>query len=135
MLRAEACEPSVHITRARVRMVHSQERSLLEQAIRHFPTFAKFYLMLGQLEERLEHTDAARVAYRCAPELGLRGRVWSAPACGEQPQGQRTGGRARWGLVDDLTSCDASRERDRVMWDAGVLLLLPVSAGTACSSA
>jgi len=41
-----------------------QERSLLEEGIRRFPTFEKFYLMLGQLEERRRDTEAARVVYR-----------------------------------------------------------------------
>lgn len=43
-----------------------QERSLLEEGIKRFPTFEKFYLMLGQLEERVGRADAARVVYRWA---------------------------------------------------------------------
>jgi pre-mRNA-processing factor 6 len=46
-----------------------QERALLEQSIVLFPAFDKFYLMLGQLEERQGRQDAARAVYRC---VGLR---------------------------------------------------------------
>lgn len=41
-----------------------QERSLLEQAIKLFPTFGKHYLMLAQLEERVGNVEAARVVLR-----------------------------------------------------------------------
>ena len=43
----------------------TQERTLLEEGIRLFPSFPKFYLMLGQLEERSGNTEGARMAYRC----------------------------------------------------------------------
>jgi len=42
----------------------SEERSLLEEGTKRFPTFEKFYLMLGQLEERLRNVEAARAVYR-----------------------------------------------------------------------
>ncbi|KXZ45962.1 hypothetical protein GPECTOR_49g546 [Gonium pectorale] len=41
-----------------------KERQLLEEGIRRFPTFEKFYLMLGQLEQRAGNVDGARTAYR-----------------------------------------------------------------------
>ncbi|KAG2447955.1 hypothetical protein HYH02_006984 [Chlamydomonas schloesseri] len=41
-----------------------RERALLEEGIKRFPTFEKFYLMLGQLEARGGNTEAARTAYR-----------------------------------------------------------------------
>ena len=43
---------------------YTQERALLEEGVRRFPTFEKHYLMLGQLEEREGRTEAARSAYR-----------------------------------------------------------------------
>ncbi|GFH06286.1 TPR_REGION domain-containing protein [Haematococcus lacustris] len=42
----------------------TEERVLLEEGIRRFPTFEKLYLQLGQLEERLGRLEAARAAYR-----------------------------------------------------------------------
>ncbi|GIL57404.1 hypothetical protein Vafri_12583 [Volvox africanus] len=42
----------------------AKERALLEEGTRRFPTFEKFYLMLGQLEQRCGNTDGARLAYR-----------------------------------------------------------------------
>ncbi|KAF5841064.1 PRP1 splicing factor, N-terminal-domain-containing protein [Dunaliella salina] len=48
----------------RVWMKSAIERALLEEGIRRFPTFEKHYLMLGQLEEREGHMEAARTAYR-----------------------------------------------------------------------
>ncbi|GFR44314.1 hypothetical protein Agub_g5438 [Astrephomene gubernaculifera] len=42
----------------------AREKSLLEEGIRRFPAFEKFYLMLGQLEQRAGNTDAARAAFR-----------------------------------------------------------------------
>jgi len=41
-----------------------EERELLEEGIKRFPTFEKHYLMLGQLEEREGRMEAARTAYR-----------------------------------------------------------------------
>jgi pre-mRNA-processing factor 6 len=42
----------------------AKERMLLEEGVRRFPAFEKFYLMLGQLEQREGNPDGARVAYR-----------------------------------------------------------------------
>ncbi|EFJ46600.1 hypothetical protein VOLCADRAFT_62457 [Volvox carteri f. nagariensis] len=50
-----------------------KERALLEEGIRRFPTFEKFYLMLGQLEQRCGSTDGARVVYRWGREGGTEG--------------------------------------------------------------
>lgn len=41
-----------------------KERELLEEGVKRFPTYAKLYLMLGQLEERLKNIEGARTAYR-----------------------------------------------------------------------
>ena len=46
-----------------------QERALLEEGIRRFPAYAKFYLMLGQLEERGNGVEAARAVYRYVVEV------------------------------------------------------------------
>ena len=47
------------------------ERSLLEQGVQRYPTFAKSHLMLGQLEERCGNTGMA-------PSLGVQSsqRSW-----------------------------------------------------------
>ena len=52
-----------------------QELKLLNEGISKFPYFHKFYLMLGQLEERRGSADAARQAY----QAGLKRCMGSAP--------------------------------------------------------
>ena len=52
-----------------------QELKLLNEGISKFPYFHKFYLMLGQLEERRGNADAARQAY----QSGLKRCMGSAP--------------------------------------------------------
>lgn len=42
-----------------------------QEGIRRFPTFEKFYLMLGQLEQRAGNVEGARTAYRWG-----HGSVW-----------------------------------------------------------
>ncbi|GAX76424.1 hypothetical protein CEUSTIGMA_g3869.t1 [Chlamydomonas eustigma] len=42
----------------------TKERELLNEGISRFPSYAKFYLMLGQLEEKSQAIDAARAVYR-----------------------------------------------------------------------
>ncbi len=44
-----------------------------QEGIRRFPSFEKFYLMLGQLEQRAGNVESARTAYRCG-----EGRGWGA---------------------------------------------------------
>ena len=51
-----------------------QELKLLNEGISKFPYFHKFYLMLGQLEERRGNADAARQAY----QAGLKRCMGSA---------------------------------------------------------
>ncbi|KAJ4825870.1 Protein STABILIZED1 [Turnera subulata] len=45
-----------------------EERRLLDEGLKRFPSFFKLWLMLGQLEERLGNLDKAREVY----ELGLK---------------------------------------------------------------
>ncbi|GLT67412.1 hypothetical protein SLA2020_397260 [Shorea laevis] len=45
-----------------------EERRLLDEGLKRFPSFFKLWLMLGQLEERLGHLEKAKEAY----ELGLK---------------------------------------------------------------
>ena len=52
-----------------------QELQLLNEGISKFPYFHKFYLMLGQLEERRGNADAARQAY----QAGLKRCMGSTP--------------------------------------------------------
>ncbi|KAG7615011.1 unnamed protein product [Arabidopsis thaliana] len=40
-----------------------EERRLLNEGLKQFPTFFKLWLMLGQLEERFKHLEQARKAY------------------------------------------------------------------------
>ncbi|XP_077241716.1 protein STABILIZED1-like [Tasmannia lanceolata] len=46
----------------------SEERRLLEEGLKLFPSFFKLWLMLGQLEDRLGHLEQAKEAY----ESGLK---------------------------------------------------------------
>ncbi|KAK3039574.1 hypothetical protein RJ639_027718 [Escallonia herrerae] len=46
----------------------AEERRLLDEGLKLFPSFFKLWLMLGQLEERLGHLEQAKEAY----ELGLK---------------------------------------------------------------
>ncbi|KAG0458762.1 hypothetical protein HPP92_021890 [Vanilla planifolia] len=60
----------------------SEERRLLEDGIKLFPSFFKLWLMLGQMEDRLGHIEQAKEAFEmglkhcpnCIP-LGLRSRT------------------------------------------------------------
>lgn len=45
-----------------------EERRLLDEGLKRFPSFFKLWLMLGQLEERLGHLEKAKEAY----DLGLK---------------------------------------------------------------
>lgn len=65
-----------------------QERALLEEGLKRFPTFHKLWLMLGQLEERQGRVDAARAAYtsgtkRCPDSIPL----WRSLAALEEKAG------------------------------------------------
>lgn len=51
----------------------AEERRLLDEGLKLFPSFFKLWLMLGQLEERLSHLDRAKEVY----ELGLK----RCPSC------------------------------------------------------
>ncbi len=41
-----------------------EEKNLLEEAIKKYPQFPKFWMMRGQLDERLGHLDTAREVYQ-----------------------------------------------------------------------
>ncbi|PQP97473.1 protein STABILIZED1-like [Prunus yedoensis var. nudiflora] len=45
-----------------------EERKLLDEGLKKFPSFFKLWLMLGQLEERLDRLEKAKEAY----DLGLK---------------------------------------------------------------
>lgn len=73
----------------------AQERALLDEGIRRFPSYAKFYLMMGQLEEKGGHTDAARAVYRWGSRReGRTTAVGGGHREGGGEAGGRTGGRA-----------------------------------------
>lgn len=55
--------------------IPAAERSLLEEAVKRFPTFDKLYLMRGQLEERAGNLEASKAAY----QSGLRRCMSSTP--------------------------------------------------------
>ena len=69
---------------------HLQERALLDEGIRRFPSYAKFYLMLGQLEEKGGHTEAARAVYRWEGDSERGGCTVTRPG---RPAYRRKGGR------------------------------------------
>ena len=56
-------------------MLCTEERQLLDEGIRRFPTFDKLYLMRGQLDERAGLLESARAAY----QAGLRRCIHSVP--------------------------------------------------------
>ena len=65
-----------------------RERELLVEGIKRFPSFAKFHLMMGQLEERAGNTEGARSAYksglvRCMGSIPL----WLSAVRLEEAQG------------------------------------------------
>lgn len=41
-----------------------EQRKLLQEGLEKFPFFPKLWLMLGQLEQSLNNTEAARIIYR-----------------------------------------------------------------------
>ncbi|PSC71481.1 STABILIZED1-like [Micractinium conductrix] len=73
----------------------TEERQLLTEGIRRFPSFWKLHLMLGQLEERQGHADAARLAYAAGIKRNMDAiPLWVAAARLEERGGNVAKARA-----------------------------------------